>query len=52
MAAIFYVGGEDVTPEYRNLTKLGLAEDDKLSQEMLEFLDMCLQRDLLKRLTA
>lgn len=42
MAAIFYVGGEDVTPEYRNLTKLGLAEDDKLSDEMLEFLDMCL----------
>lgn len=42
MAAIFYVGGEEVTPEYRDLSKIGLPPQEKLSDEMIEFLEMCL----------
>jgi hypothetical protein len=49
MGAIFYVCGQDVVPEYKDLTKIGMEVGDKLSDEMIEFLDMCLQRDLAKR---
>lgn len=42
MGAIFFVCGQDVVPEYKDLTKIGLPEGEKLSDEMIEFLDMCL----------